>query len=380
MKSNIYLLFLAFVLTIYAQSPGPGYSSLVTIGPKYYVVGINLNVLLYPKGTAYNINKPSDPVHVNDVMQRAITDIGNNGGGVVHFKQGTYVSIKNLFIYGHKIHLKGDGIDKTIIKLADYAPSFIIGNSRKSGFVRTRSSNDLIVSNMTLDGNRNKQYSDEDHEYGRYGFFTEGSTNVWLDRVKVINFQGYGFDPHGWKSEGIWGRYLTLTNCVAENNGYDGFTLDQSYYIYVDKCIANRNGRHGFNIVTGSKYVNITNSVAYFNGYADPYGGSGCGFMTQNNQQFGTSDVIYQYNTAIHSKKAGFCMNDVYNIRILNNYVNDTNICLHFYKARSTAITQNTCLTYKLVSTSSTTIVYGPGTQPNVYIYDNTFVSTPVTV
>lgn len=358
---------------------GIGYSHLVQTGSKYHVVGININPANYPSASAvYVITNPNNSTQVYSVLQKAITDIGSPGG-VVHVLQGSYVSIKNLFIFNHKIHLKGDGIDKTILKLDDYAPPFINGNSKKSGFVRMRSVNHFILSNMTIDGNKNNQYYDEDHAYGRYGVFTEGSEKVWFDYVKVINWQGYGFDPHGWKTEGIWGRYLTVTNCIAENNGYDGFTLDQTYYMYVKNCISNNNARHGFNVVTGTKYALLENNIATHNGFYDPYGGSGCAFTVQNNQQFGTSDVEMKNNYAFHNKKAGLCLNDVYNIKFNNNNVTDTTSCFNIDRAKSSVLSYNICNTKKLVTSKNSTIVNSPGTSPHVYIFGNTFIYTATT-
>src|SRR5207249_31502 len=127
--------------------------------------------------------------------------------------------------------------------------------------------NDFIVSNMTIDGNKQNQYTDPNSSYGRYGIFTEGGRNIWFDFVKIINFQGYGFDPHGWKTGNIWGNYLTITNCISENNDWDGFTLDETLYIYIKNCISSNNGRHGFNVVTGSQNVLLINNFAYNNGF-----------------------------------------------------------------------------------------------------------------
>lgn len=368
-----------FLLFVACACAAVGFTNRMETGPNNYVVGINLNTSNYPPGTAFNINNPSNSTLVYTILQRAITNIGNAGGGVVHILQGLYASRKNLFVLNHRIHLKGDGIDKTIIKLDNYAPSFINGNSKKSGFIRMRSVDHFTLSNMTVDGNKNNQYYDEDHVYGRYGVFTEGSENVWFDNVKVINWQGYGFDPHGWKSEGVWGKYLTITNCIAENNGYDGFTLDQTLNVYVSNCISNNNARHGFNIVTGTRFAVLENNVATNNGFYDPYGGSGCAYTIQNNQLFGTRNVQLNNNTAIHNMKAGLCLNDVYDITFTNNFVSDSTSCFNLDRARSSALAYNTCNTKKLTTAKNTTVVNQAGSKPHVYIYGNLFTPTTST-
>lgn len=370
----LYILFI--IVTNLAFGQFIGYSGNIVIGPKRYFLGINLNTTNYPPNTAYNIDDPNNPTQVHDVIQQALTDIGNRGGGILSIKAGLYVSLTNLEIVGNKTAVIGEGIDKTIIKLSNYAPSFIVGTSKRSGFLRGRALSNIIVANLTLDGNKNNQYYDDDHIYGRYGLFTEGSDNIWFDSVKIINCQGYGFDPHGWKSNGIWGKYLTITNCISENNEWDGFTLDQTHYIYVSNCFSYNNGRHGFNIVTGSRYVTITNNIASYNGFYDPHGGSGCGFVVQNNQEFNTSDVTFDHNIAYNNKKAGIWIDGVHNIYFVNNTVNIAGVCFDIVDSSSSIFTGNLCLTKSFLTSSGSTIVTEPGTSPFVYVYNNTYVHT----
>jgi parallel beta-helix repeat protein len=358
MKVRIFLTLLLVFTISHAVSigNGVGYTDQIVIGSKKYFVGININVAAYPAGTAYNIPDPSDTVNTHAVIQKAVTDIGNAGGGTLKILKGNYTLIKNVEFFKSKIHFAGEGIDQTVLKLADYAPSFITGSSKKSGFIRTRAQSNIVVSNMTLDGNKANQYYDDNSIYGRYGLFTEGCPNVWFDAVKIVNFQGYGFDPHGWKSNGIWGKNLTITNCIAENNMLDGFTLDQTYNMTVVNCTAFNNGRHGFNIVTGARFVNITNCTSNFNGFYDPHGGSGCGFMIQNNQLFGTGNVTLTDSTATNSKKAGLCLNNVFNITVNNIKVENTCTCANIVAGQTTQISNTICTTKKLTSLTTTTL------------------------
>jgi hypothetical protein len=357
-----------------------GYTDLtesVKIGPKFVTV-CKTNACTY-------FTSSSSSSEIRKTIQKALDYVEQNGGGVVLLKQNTYLVDQNIYV-GSKTWFKGEGMDKTIIKLKDYAPVWIWGTSKRSGLIRAQAKDSMKISDMTINGNKAKQNTDEDSEYGKYGLFTEGCTNVWFDRVKVINWQGYGFDPHGWKKNGIWGQNLTLTNCVAEENDWDGFTLDQTLHINVINCTATFNGRHGYNVVTGSKYVYMENCEAFNNGYYYYLGTKGCGVCIQNNQLFGTSDVEFHGSHVYRSNKAAFCLNDVYNLNIHHNLVDQSCNCHTFTSTRGSRIENNVCVAKQFNSSPVNTILVtdddGLYTGPMdtiVYLKDNTFTKITCT-
>lgn len=257
---------------------------------------------------------------------------------------GLYLS-SYQFVLHNNTHLTGYGMDVSILKLSDWAPKFNL-----SGFIRTTVTANITVSHLTLNGNKFNQYFSNDTsiehklapEYGRYGLFTEGCANVTFDNVHVTDFQAYGFDPHGKKSMGIWGDILTIKNCKASYNDWDGFTLDQSLNIYVVNCTSIENGRHGFNVVTGSRYTVIENCTSIDDGHYYPTG-SGCGIMIQNNQYFGTHSAVFQYNTITNAKKAGICTNGVYNVSMTNNIIR-AQTCVRIETTNNTVVQNTTCV------------------------------------
>jgi Pectate lyase superfamily protein len=276
-------------------------------------------------------------------IKKAIDDLATLGGGTVHIGPGVFIC-KAQIITGANIHLKGSGMDITTLKLADFAAPWKVGRRSMAGFVRSRLVDDQMVSHITLDGNKQNQKLADN--YGRFGTFTEGSKRVLYDFVKVKNWQGYGFDPHGWKRApggALYGESLTVTNCVAENNDWDGFTLDQHVGIYVNNNTAIGNGRHGFNIVTGARNSAVYNSIAINNGYYDPFGGSGCGFMIQNNMKYGTRDAVFKNNYVKYAKKGGFCTNDVINVTFTNNVVVSAGACVVLNATTDGTFVNNTC-------------------------------------
>jgi parallel beta-helix repeat protein len=296
------------------------------------------------------------------LFQSVLTKIGAEGGGILKVKTGTYLLNKFLEVSSNT-EIAGEGMFNTILKLADKSPSFIYGNSKKSGFLRNRAGTNLIFRDLTLDGNKLNQNTDSNSLYGRYGIFTEGSKNLLFDSVKVMNWQAYGFDPHGWKSAPggpLYGENIRITNCIAENNDWDGFTLDQSHGYHVENCQSLNNGRHGYNFCTGTTNSVAINNIASGNGFV--LSGKGypsstrvCGINIVNNQLYGTGKITITGNTLRDAKNAGVCLNDVFDITISNNkiYANPTAhtyatkpySCMYFEKARTSTVSNNECQT-----------------------------------
>lgn len=106
------------------------------------------------------------------------------------------------------------------------------------------------------------------------------------------NHFGYGFgrlgtfvtrfdiaDPHG--SKKFWAYYLLLEECVARNNGLDGFALDQTVYVGMHDFLGVNNNRHGTNVVADTRYCRLSRNRMRNNGFNS---GVGCNMMAQNNQ------------------------------------------------------------------------------------------------
>lgn len=368
------MLYISVIYIVY----GAEFIDLINIGPTHYVIekmdNNTFKRTIYNKTEIVNETLIKTENHI-EVIQGSLESIEENGGGILHLQTGTYMINKNIILYNN-VHLMGDGMYNTIIKLVDYAPSFIVGTRRKSGFIRASFMNNIIISNLTIDGNKDYQYNDYDHLYGRFGIFTEACDNVWFDHVRIINCQGYGFDPHGWKKGPTWSNYLTITNCVANDNEWDGFTLDQTYNIVIQNCTAINNGRHGYNIITGSKYVTVSNNIAIGNGYYDPHNGSGCGIMIQNNNYYGTSNVVISDNYLIDSKKAGICLNDVYDIYVERNKINQSCTCMEFIDVKYIYVNNNKCETRRFNRTEESIMIYdkdGIKDEPVIYLNENKY-------
>jgi hypothetical protein len=299
-------------------------------------------------GSCVNYHKAGSDAF--SAIQDAFKKVKAAGGGKVTIKQGIYIVSSNLNMYSNT-ELVGEGMDKTILKLRNYASPWKVGTKRSAGFIRSAFKNEnkcenLYVAHLTLDGNKAKQKKDENSMYGRYGYYTEGCVNVYVESVRVQKWQGYGFDPHGWKTApggSLYSKNLTMVNCIANHNDWDGFTLDQTNGMFLRNNTSYNNGRHGFNVVTGSRNVYITGAVSLHNGYYYYEGSSGCGITLQNNLKYGTYGITVVNSTLAYDKKCGICTNDVYNVKINKVNVVTKRECFFFKNARSFTVTNNMC-------------------------------------
>lgn len=328
-----------------------------------YTIGFsNANYIAHLSDAALNVR----------LFQSVLDKIKSENGGIITVKSGTYLLNKFLELPSN-VEFRGAGIDVTILKLADYSPSFIYGTSKKSGFLRTRFTKNIKINGLTLDGNKAKQYTTDTFKYGRYGLFTEACENVYVDHVKIKDFQGYGFDPHGWKSANLYGVNQVFTNCVSDNNDWDGFTLDQSYGYHLENCTSVNNGRHGYNFCTGTQDSIITNCVADNNGYYYYKGGRGCGVNVVNNQGFPTGKITIKNNILKGSKTAGICLNGVFDMTIEQNTVyKGASIltpykCVYFENVTTTTVMNNACPQGSIMDTKKS--------PTGVTLTSNTFVT-----
>lgn len=266
------------------------------------------------------------------------------GEGLITIEEGTYNINRQLWVYSN-IEMTGAGMDDTILRLADGAVSFYQKYSEaggwvleggQSGFLRVYFADNVTISHLTLDGNKDGQTTstiDDEYDYGRFALYTEASLWIDVNNCRVKNWQGYGLDPHGVGGDDVYGEHLSITYNEVHDNDWDGITLDKSRYVTCSHNNVYDNGRHGINIVTGTEEANIHDNVLSNNGhYYEKDGsiqGKGCGIMAQNNQLFGTSDVNIYDNIVSGSNYAGICLHSVYSFEVYRNTITGTeNWCI----------------------------------------------------
>ena len=270
---------------------------------------------------------------INDALKK----LRATGGGTVKLDPGIYLVTTHIRMPSYTC-LVGSGMKDTIIRLRDNSPKWA-----NSGVVRSRHTERITISDLTIDGNKDRQLSTNifGGAYGRFGFYSELTNYVYLRRVAAINNRGYGFDPHG--SKKYWAYYLLLEDCYARNNSLDGFTLDQTVYVSLLNSETKANSRHGVNIVTGTRYCRIHNVLSSDNGFDSRIG---CNMMVQNNQAFGTRHVHVARSTLYNAKKAGMCMNNVTDVAFDRNTVDNPQnfgFCYHLVSTRGATLRASTC-------------------------------------
>lgn len=299
----------------------------------------------YSASATYKINSTTSDAY--PVFQQCFNDFTKNGGGSVMIEEGVYSMSSNIYLGGN-ITIIGAGMDKTILTLQDFASPWWnkATGKKQSGLIHASRVNNLVFKNFTLNGNRQKQNNDKYSEYGRYGFYLEACNNVFIDGVKVMNFQGYGFDPHGIKSSKTYSVNLTIVNSISVNNAWDGFTIDQSKNVTLQNNTSNGNGRHGFNIVTGSQYVSLVNNTVNNNGFWYYQNTKGCGIMIQNNLDFGTSYVSVMYSSIFNSSDSAVCMTEVSNMIVSYNKIDTSSVnkCIRLTNVATATVTNNVCV------------------------------------
>jgi hypothetical protein len=276
------------------------------------------------------------------VIQNGLNRIRDDKGGSILIKEGVYVLSTQLVLYGNTSFI-GEGIDKTVLKLQDVAASWKLAGMLRATW-KTGNCSYLLFKSMTLDGNKAKQVVNSSiTDYGRFGLFTEVCNNVVVDSVRITSFQGYGFDPHGNKGDRFVYN-LQVKNCIADNNDWDGFTLDQTIGIDVQNCTSYNNGRHGFNVVTGSRQTVIRGVTTSNNGFYYKNTVVGCGVMIQNNMLYGTARAVVRDSSLVGDAKGAVCISDVFDINIRSNYMKTpANRCIYNKASSNITITLNTC-------------------------------------
>ncbi len=203
-------------------------------------------------------------------IQSALDSVAGHAGGFVSLSGGTFTvsgtgkSSDGALRVGSETSLTGAGMGQTVIKLADGSTSVtgIIrtdsGGTNPDGSVKTTPN--VRISDLTIDGNQAHTSGTVDGFYcGPKPNTAAYDKNITVDHVEIHDVSRYGFDPHE-QTKG-----LTFTNCIAHNNGADGFTIDFATDVSLVNNAAFDNGRHGFNIVTSSSDVRFLDNDSWGN-------------------------------------------------------------------------------------------------------------------
>ncbi|MDH5722395.1 MAG: right-handed parallel beta-helix repeat-containing protein [Alphaproteobacteria bacterium] len=207
---------------------------------------------------------PNDNIDDTAAIQAALDAARDAGGGQVYLAAGTYIisstdkaSEGGIRIYSNT-ELFGDGIGETILKVADTQETKI------SGVIRTpvnEVTENVIIRDLTIDGNRENVTAEIDGiQTGVLPGSPEADNNILIERVEIHDVSRIAFNPHEQTTN------LTIRDCIAHHNSWDGFIADFVSNAVYENNIAYANDRHGFNIVTHSHDVVLRDNISYDNG------------------------------------------------------------------------------------------------------------------
>lgn len=294
----------------------------------------------------------ADGTDDQEVINQAIKELGEKGGGTVLLLDGTYDISDNIMITYDKVNLRGVGwnthlrqSDDVVFRYAGMLRSMFAkstDNVIKPTFI------DQNFKHFRLDGNKANQTSSK-NAYGNFGTYEGGS----FEDLQVHDFKYYGIDPHENSWAGIPTVGLLVKDNLSHHNGVDGITLDNLVDSVIEGNISDANGRHGINVVTDSENNIVRNNWATNNGAHGivVQSGSDKTRTSDNNQlignvaKFNTRDGIYielANNTlvekniveenrqhGIHLRSASF--NTVRNNQLLNNSQQENNRYIEIY-------------------------------------------------
>jgi parallel beta-helix repeat protein len=296
-----------------------------TVQVDYTCTGVNDDVVI--NAAIENLSRPTA-----QVPKRTIT-----------LTTGTFNMNGPVFITGDLI-FKGSGRSTTILRLVNNALPFA-----KAGFFRAFYVNNFEIRDLTADGNKQNQIKDKEHQYGRFGTYYEACNNTITDNLRITNWAGYGFDPHGTGETTIYGTDMEVSNCISDNNDWDGYTIDKNLRAYVRNNVAYNNGRHGINIVTGTYECEVSGNNVYDNGYYYYTGARGNGIVVQNNQEYGTRNVQVFNNKVTNNRGRGILLDDVKDITVRDNDISSVSSCILVQNTVGTMLARNKCADGKFI-------------------------------
>jgi hypothetical protein len=212
---------------------------------------------------AYGDGVSDDSAAINAAISAAST---NFGAGTVYFPPGTYLCKSTITLLS-QVHLRGSGIEATIIKLANAANTDLMSANTASinlaaGF-GTGSAGGVFnwsLADLTLDGNKANQSSGTSYCLRVYGYgymirntrFRNGYTGGIL-----ADWNGGNTSPGQDQVEAEWTDVK-----IHDNNGI-GLELGGPHDSQFENISIFANGTHGLHIAPNAQYCMWTNMRVY---------------------------------------------------------------------------------------------------------------------
>lgn len=159
-------------------------------------------------------------------INKAIATLTAKGGGTLYIPQGTYMltsttgSNNVLIVPKSNIHIKGDGIDKTILKVSNGLNSKFPGGFNvifSSSSDPREVINNFSVEQLTIDENGSNNITENVKRYKNAGVGIRYGSNIIVSQVKVVNNPGRQCISIGNPTPDNIVKTVTVRNCIFMN-------------------------------------------------------------------------------------------------------------------------------------------------------------------
>ena len=282
--------------------------------------------LLWPAQAASAQQRPTVSSGDFGSIQDALDRLPPQGGTVL-VPAGVYTISEKIRLRSH-VELRGAGIDRTILVLADGAMDHLISNADLNA-----GNTDITIRDLQLRGNRLGQ-----RRWGYDGRLPRGGGEVWSFGVRLVNVtdslvenvEASDFTKDGFYLgyNGYRGVYRTrLSNCRARNNGRNGISLTHGSYNVIENCLVEGNNRIkqvggiqlepdeglevSHNLVRGNRVsgnhagINLQTLPPSWEGITTLVGNAVCGNTGERNGSYGVWDNFGQGNVLVNNTVTG---------------------------------------------------------------------------
>lgn len=196
----------------------------------------------------------------SQAVNNAIASI-KTSGGTVYFPPGTYI-VAGIGIFS-KVHLKGSGVESTVLKLKNNANQDVIYSDSVYTLMGTGSTggeNNFSISDLTIDGNRTNNPT-AGNGINLYGY----DYTIQSVRVRNCSMKGFISEWGQWGTPGPNGNMeahiqdFKVSNCGTEGIDFAGPHDSQFVNVVVNNCNKQGWGASGI-LVRGNGSATFTNT------------------------------------------------------------------------------------------------------------------------
>jgi hypothetical protein len=196
-------------------------------------------------------------------IQAAMDAANTAGGGIVFFPVGTYIINATVTIYS-KVHIRGAGIEATILKLKNTTNVDILKGQNFATLTGTNGTGGIYnwsVSDLTIDGNK------ANNATAGYGLRVYGYGFI-LSNLRIRDCRNDGIYSE-WStsadSPGLDGMDAQVVNVKTHDCAGHGLTWAGPHDSQFLNCLSYSNTSRGFNITSSGNASLFVNSHAWGN-------------------------------------------------------------------------------------------------------------------